>query len=104
MGRILVIDGSGSDLACLGDMLATRAMNNGWSGAVVFGAVRDTAVLSTLDFGIAALRTTAKRPFGHEPGTRGVTINTSGATIAPGDMIFVDQDAVLVLSADAAGK
>lgn len=97
-GRILVIDGRARpDLACLGDLLAGRALASGWAGAVIVGAVRDTAVLAGLDFGVVALRPTAKRPFGDQPGERDVALRFEEVTLTPGDVVFVDQDAVLVL-------
>ena len=46
-GRVLAVDGGGSiRVALLGDGLATKAIKNGWSGVVVFGAVRDTEALA----------------------------------------------------------
>lgn len=97
-GRVLVIDGSAHpDLACLGDLMAARALASGWTGAVIIGAVRDTLALGELDFGVAALRTTAKRPFGDKPGERDVVLDLGDVALAPGDMVFADQDAILIL-------
>jgi regulator of ribonuclease activity A len=41
-GLVLVVDG-GASLRCalLGDMLAAKAVENGWSGVIVNGCVRD---------------------------------------------------------------
>lgn len=45
-GRVMVVDGGGSDRrALMGDVLAGAAAANGWAGAVIFGAVRDVAEL-----------------------------------------------------------
>lgn len=97
-GRLIVIDGAACPgLACLGDLMAARAIANGWVGAVVVGAVRDTAVLSEFDFGIVALRSTAMRPFGDQPGERDVVLHFGDVRVTPGDMVFVDRDAVLIL-------
>lgn len=101
-GRVLIIDGSTDPrLACLGGLMARRAMASGWAGAVIVGAVRDTAVLAGLDFGVAALRTTAMRPFGERPGERDVVLHLGEVAVKPGDMVFVDQDAVLILPREA---
>ena len=57
-GRVLLVDG-GASLRCalLGDQLAELAVTNGWAGVVVHGAIRDAAVLRTLDLGVMALGT-----------------------------------------------
>jgi regulator of ribonuclease activity A len=55
-GRVLVVDGGGSlRVALAGDMIGGLARDNGWSGIVVNGAVRDVAALRGLELGIAAL-------------------------------------------------
>ena len=36
-------------------------LRNGWTGAVVFGAVRDVAEIDAMDIGVKALGTIAKR-------------------------------------------
>ncbi len=52
-GRVLVVDGEGSlHTALMGDLIAGLGVANGWSGAVINGAVRDVATLRTLDMGI----------------------------------------------------
>src|SRR5262245_38220041 len=55
-GAVLVIDGGGSmRCALVGDIIAGLGQKNGWAGLVIWGAVRDTATLATLDIGIKAL-------------------------------------------------
>ena len=59
-GTVLVVDGGGSlHRALLGDMIAQIAVDNGWVGIVVHGAVRDSALL-------AGIRS-ASRPSGPTP-------------------------------------
>src|SRR4051812_35384492 len=51
-GRVVVDDGSGSlHRALMGDLMARLAVDNGWAGTVVHGAVRDTAVLAGMPIG-----------------------------------------------------
>lgn len=99
-GRVLIVDGgSVPQLACLGDIMARRARDNGWAGVIVAGAIRDSVALSDIDLGVLALRTTAKRPFGTAPGAeRDVALTLGGAIVRTGDWVFVDEDAVLVRS------
>ena len=55
-GCVLVVDGGGSlNTALMGDLIAAAAVENGWAGVVINGAVRDRAVLAGLPLGIKAL-------------------------------------------------
>ena len=50
-GRVLVVDGGASNrCALVGDMLAEMGMKNGWAGLIIFGCIRDSAVVSSLDY------------------------------------------------------
>src|ERR1700754_5103486 len=43
-GRVLVVDGAGSlGSALMGDLIAASAVEQGWTGVVINGAVRDVA-------------------------------------------------------------
>ncbi|UTW01312.1 putative 4-hydroxy-4-methyl-2-oxoglutarate aldolase [Marinomonas rhizomae] len=96
-GKIMVIDGGGSKRrALLGDMLAEKAVNNGWEGFVINGAIRDIAAQSQLSIGIHALcahpMPTEKRGLGD----LGKTLRFAGITIAPGDYIYCDLNGIAV--------
>ena len=61
-GRVLVVDGEGLlTTGLMGDRLAALAITNGWTGAVILGAVRDSAGINALNVGVKALGTTARR-------------------------------------------
>jgi regulator of ribonuclease activity A len=95
--RILVVDGAGSmRFALLGDRMAELAIRNGWAGAIIFGAVRDSQALASLDFGVKALGTTARRALPEVSGLRDIPITIGGATFHPGHWVYADADAVLV--------
>ena len=52
-GRVLVVDAGGSKrCAMLGDMLAQKAVDNGWAGVVMFGCIRDSEEISTMPLGV----------------------------------------------------
>ena len=72
------------------------AIRNGWAGAIIFGAVRDSQALASLDFGVKALGTTARRALPDVSGLRDIPITIGGATFHPGDWVYADADAVLV--------
>lgn len=96
-GRVLVVDGGGSlARAMLGDLLAAKAVENGWSGVVIAGAVRDSAALAQMDLGIKALGCIPRKTQRRGLGERDVSITLAGAVIRPGQWLYADGDGVLV--------
>lgn len=101
-GKVLVVDAGGSLRgSMIGDMIAKSAVDNGWEGVVIHGAVRDGAVLATLDLGIKALAATPRKTVRRGEGQTGLPISLAGIRVAPGDLVFADADGVLVLDAGA---
>lgn len=100
-GKVLVVDG-GASLRCalLGDMIAHNAVENGWEGIVILGAVRDRLALATMDIGIKALGTTPRKSVRRDVGDIDIAIEIGGAAILPGDRIYADADGILVLAPD----
>lgn len=97
-GRVLVVDGGGSlHTALLGDVLGALAVDNGWSGVVVHGAVRDRAALAGLDLGVRALGTNPRRSAKTGAGERDVPVTFGGAVFRPGARLWADEDGVVVL-------
>lgn len=96
-GRVLVIDGGGSmRCALVGDMLAKKAVDNGWAGIVVYGCVRDTAALGTLPIGIKALGAHPLRSDKRGEGQRDVVVRFAGVTFRPGDWLYADEDGIIL--------
>jgi regulator of ribonuclease activity A len=96
-GRVLVVDG-GADLTMglMGDQIGANAVRNGWAGAVILGAIRDSAALDALPIGIRALGTTARRSSIERAGHAGVTLRIGRVSISPGDWLYADRDAVVI--------
>jgi len=97
-GGVLVVDGGGSlRVALVGEIVAGLARDGGWAGLVINGCVRDVAALRELDLGIKAIGSTP-RPSGKEGlGEIDVPVTFGGVTFHPGDMLFSDEDGVVVL-------
>ena len=96
-GRVLVVDGGGSvRCALLGDRLAQLAIDNGWSGVVVFGAIRDSADIDEMDLGVRALATNPKKSVKRGQGADGIAVRIAGVQVAPGDYVYADADGVVV--------
>jgi regulator of ribonuclease activity A len=98
-GRVLVVDGAGSvHVALLGDKMAKIALDNGWAGIVINGAVRDVAILAELPIGIKALGSNPRKSAKRGIGERDVAVQFGGVTFTPGDILYADADGVVTLS------
>lgn len=96
-GGVLVVDGGGSlHTALVGDIIAGRGVDNGWAGVIVNGAVRDSAILRTLDIGVKALGTNPRKSTQTGSGEKNVPIEIGGVTFNPGEIVYSDQDGVVV--------
>jgi regulator of ribonuclease activity A len=96
-GRVLVIDAGGSTRrAVLGDMLAQKAVANGWSGFLVYGCVRDSTELATMPIGIKAIGTCPLKTDKRGEGQRDIHVRFAGVTFKPGDWLYADQDGIVV--------
>ncbi|MFC4630765.1 ribonuclease E activity regulator RraA [Promicromonospora alba] len=96
-GGVLVVDGGGSlRCALLGDNMARRALDNGWSGLVILGAVRDRDQLARLDIGVKALGTNPRRSRKKGEGTVDDVVTIGEAEIRPGAHLYCDTDGILV--------
>ncbi len=96
-GGVLVVDGGGSlASALMGDVVAGIGCRNGWSGIVIFGAVRDSVALARLDFGIKALGSNPRKSAKAGAGSVDTEISFGGVTFAPGHWVYSDDDGILV--------
>ena len=103
-GGVLVIDGGGSlHSALVGDVIAGLAVDQGWSGLVVHGVVRDAVALAGLPIGVKALGTNPRKSRKAAEGEVDVVVGFGGVTFAPGEWAFSDEDGILVLSPEQAG-
>ena len=98
-GRVMVVDGGGSTRkALLGDLLAQKAADNGWSGLVIHGAVRDVEILRSIDLGVQALASIPLKTEKLGVGDVGVTLAFADVTVEPGDWVYADANGVVVSS------
>jgi regulator of ribonuclease activity A len=96
-GRVLLVDGGASlQRAMLGDLLAAKAVENGWSGVIVLGAIRDSALIATLDLGVKALGTVPRKTERRGLGERDVVLQIGPLTVSPGQWLYADGDGVLL--------
>lgn len=102
-GEVLVVDGAGSlRSALLGDMLASIGVEHGWAGIVVNGAIRDSMLIDSLDFGVKALGTNPRRSGKRGDGVLDVPVYFGSMTFEPGHYLYSDEDGIVVLPSPAA--
>lgn len=98
-GRVLVVDGGASlRRALVGGNLGKAAAKNGWAGVVVDGCVRDTAELAECDTGIRALAAMPLPTEKRNEGQRDVAVQIQGVWVRPGDMLYADEDGIVVMT------
>jgi regulator of ribonuclease activity A len=96
-GRVLVIDGGGSlRCALVGGNLGVLAEKNSWAGILVNGCIRDTRELASSKVGIRALAVHPQKSNKRNVGERDLVIDFAGTVVSLGDMIYVDEDGILV--------
>jgi len=99
-GDVLVIDTRGGRRAVAGELFATEALNRKLGGIVVDGAVRDTATLRTLDLPVYARFVTPMSGTTRTACDTQVAVQCGGIAVNPGDIIFGDDDGLIVASTD----
>ena len=96
-GRVLVIDNGGSlSCAMLGDMMAAKAIENGWAGVVIHGCIRDSVEVGAMDIGVKALATNPRRSVKEDRGESNVVVEFLGAAFRPGEYLYSDEDGILL--------
>ena len=96
-GHVLVIDGAASlRCALVGDAIAGLAAANGWSGLVIWGAVRDTEALKMIDVGIKALGSNPWKSGKAGRGEVDVPVGFGGIEFVPGHFLYSDVDGIVI--------
>lgn len=96
-GQILVVDGGGSTrCALVGDVLAQLAVDNGWTGLVVYGCIRDSAAIAELPLGLKALHAVPNKSQKRGEGQPNLPVRFAGVTFKPGNYLYADPDGIIV--------
>ena len=100
-GRVLVVDGGGSTrCALVGHRLAQLAYENGWTGIIVDGCIRDSDEISRIPIGVKARHAVPKKSAKRGAGERDVPVRFAGLTFTPGDYLYADPDGIIVAERD----
>ena len=105
-GDIIVIDrGGDKKYACWGEMTSLAAQIHGAAGVIIDGPVTDIQVLRKIDLPIfcigAAAATTQLQGLA---GAINTPITCGGVVVLPGDLIFGDDNGIIVIKANEAEK
>lgn len=96
-GDVLVVDGGGSmRCALMGGDIAVLAANNGWSGVVIYGCVRDVHEIDAVELGVRALASCPRKSTKRGLGESDVPLSFAGIDVNPGDYVYADADGLLV--------
>lgn len=96
-GKVLVVDGGGSlRCALVGDLLAQKGIDNGWEGIVVYGCIRDRAVIDGMAIGVRMLNTNPVKSVKRGVGLLNETVRFAGVDFRPGAWLYADEDGILV--------
>ncbi len=96
-GKVLVVDGGGSlRRALVGDQLAAKGIDNGWEGIIVFGCIRDSKLINSMNIGIKALNTNPAKTEKLGVGQLNVVVKFADVTFTPGHFVYADEDGIVV--------
>ena len=96
-GMVLVVDGGGSTrCALLGDILAAKAVENGWNGIIINGCIRDSVDIHRMDIGVKALGTHPLKSVKQDTGQLNVPVHFGRVTYSPGEYIYADEDGTII--------
>ena len=96
-GRVLVVDGGGSTrCAMVGDILAQMGADNGWNGIIVYGCIRDSGVIATIQIGVKAIGTLPLKSVKKGEGDIDVSVHFADVDFIPGDYLYADEDGIII--------
>ncbi|GAA4276264.1 ribonuclease E activity regulator RraA [Aquimarina mytili] len=96
-GKVLVVDGGGSlRCALVGDRLAQLAIDNQWEGIIVYGCIRDSKIINTMDVAIRAIHTCPIKSIKRNIGEEDINVAFASIKFIPGNFVYVDEDGILV--------
>jgi 4-hydroxy-4-methyl-2-oxoglutarate aldolase len=98
-GDVLVIATNGGTRAVFGELFATEARRRGLAGIVADGFCRDLRGLRGIGLPVFARGTTPRSGTTVSRAAHGQTITCGGVDVSPGDVVFGDDDGLLIAPA-----
>ena len=99
---VIVMEGT-LDIAAMGNLMATAAIERGMAGMVLDGAIRDMWDIRRMGLTVYARSKSPRTTVGHYATVaRNVPVECAGVTVRPGDIIVADEDGVVVVPQERA--
>jgi 4-hydroxy-4-methyl-2-oxoglutarate aldolase len=99
-GDVLVVASYGASRALFGELFATEARRRGLAGIVTDGFCRDLRGLREIGLPVFARGTTPRSGSTVSRAAPGATVAFGGIQVAPGELVFGDDDGLLIASAE----
>lgn len=99
-GDVLVVDSQESTRALVGELFSTEAQRRGLSGIIVDGPVRDIEMLRKLEIPVFAKSYCPCSGTTQKIMETQTEIQCGGITIAPEEVVFGDEDGIIVASVE----
>ena len=99
-GDVLVIAANGGSRAVFGELFATEARRRGLAGIVADGFCRDLRGLRHIGLPVFARGTTPRAGTTVSRAGLGATIACGSVDVSPGDVVFGDDDGLLIATAE----
>lgn len=96
-GKVLVVDGGGSlRCALAGHQMIQLAIDNNWEGLIIYGCLRNSAIIAQKKIGLKALNTHPLRSMKRGRGDNNLPISFAGVTFFPEHYVYADADGIIV--------
>lgn len=96
-GDVMVIDDGDFNSGCFGHKSAMLMRQQGGTGAVMSGSIRDAKELRRDKFPIFCRGVSPRAPQKNTPGSINVAVHVGGLVVGPGDIVVGDDDGVVVV-------
>jgi 4-hydroxy-4-methyl-2-oxoglutarate aldolase len=101
---VIVMEGT-LDIAAMGNLMATAAVERGMAGMVLDGAIRDMWDIRRMGLTVYARSKSPRTAVGHYATVaKNVAVECAGVTVRPGDILVADEDGVVVVPQDRAAE
>jgi 4-hydroxy-4-methyl-2-oxoglutarate aldolase len=98
-GDVLVVATGGGTRAVFGELFATEARRRGLAGIVTDGFCRDLRGLRAIGLPVFARGTTPRSGTTVSRAARGAPVTFGGVEVSPGEIVFCDDDGLLIAPA-----
>ena len=101
---VIVMEGT-LDIAAMGNLMGTAAVERGMAGMVLDGAIRDMWDIRRMGLTVYARSKSPRTAVGHYATVaKNIPVECAGVIVRPGDIIVADEDGVVVVPQERAAE